>query len=111
MFYIDEEILSKEMYEYDNQKNTWIKKANMLFAKANFTLCVMGNRMYSFGGVSSGQIPLDIVEFYDIAENKWVYVGSMPTPFVAGSVIAYEDKFYVLGGRNGVGITLCLIKV
>lgn len=91
------------MYEYDCKQGVWMKRANMLFAKANLSLCAMGERIYSFGGVSSGQIPLDIVEYYDMNENKWVYVGSMPTPFVAGSVVAYEDKFYVLGGRNGVG--------
>jgi N-acetylneuraminic acid mutarotase len=96
-------MLSKEMYEYDNGQNTWIKKANMLFAKANFSLCVLNQRIYSFGGVSTGQIPLDIVEYYDIGDNKWIYVGSMPTPFVAGCVVMHEDKFYILGGRNGVG--------
>lgn len=95
-------MLSKEMFEYDNAQNSWIKKANMLFAKANFSLCQMNNRVYSFGGVSTGQIPLDIVEYYDIGENKWIYVGSMPSPFVAGTVVMYQDKFYILGGRNGV---------
>lgn len=91
------------MHEYDSKTNTWIKRANMLFTKANLSLCAMNERIYSFGGVSAGQIPLDLVEFYDMNENKWTYFGSMPTPFVAGSVVAYEDKFYVLGGRNGVG--------
>ena len=100
---LGEEVLSKEMFEYDTKSDTWIKRANMLYPKANLSLCAMRNRIYAFGGVSSGQMPLDSVEYYDIDENKWVYAGTMPTPFVAGSVVAYEDKFYVIGGRNGVG--------
>lgn len=46
----------------------------------------------------------DIVEYYDIEENKWTYVGSMPSPFVAGCVVAHDNLFYIIGGRNGVGI-------
>ena len=74
----------------------------MLFAKSNFSLCAMNNqnKLYSFGGVNSSQEPLDIVEMFDVAENKWTYVGSIPTPFVAGCVVIHQDVFYVLGGRT-----------
>lgn len=76
----------------------------MLFAKANFSLCALNNKkLYSFGGISIGQIPLDVVECYDVAENKWSYVGTMPSAFVAGSVVENNEKFYILGGRSGVG--------
>lgn len=63
----------------------------------------MNDRIYSFGGITSDQEQLDIVEYYDINENKWTYVGSMPHKFIAGCVISYEDCFYVMGGRSGVG--------
>ncbi|CAF0718298.1 unnamed protein product [Brachionus calyciflorus] len=99
-----DETLSKELYEYDISHNKWLKRSNMLFAKANFSLCALNNeRIYSFGGISTGQIPLDIVESYDVIENKWCYVGTMPSAFVAGCVVEYEKNFYVLGGRSGVG--------
>jgi hypothetical protein len=62
------------------------------------------NRIYSFGGVSTSQVPLDIIEYFDINENKWTYVGSMPAPFVAGCVVSHNDVFYVLGGRNGLDL-------
>jgi N-acetylneuraminic acid mutarotase len=97
------ETLSKEVYEYDNSHDIWIRKANMLFAKANSALCAMGDKLYSFGGVTTNQDQFDIVECYDINENKWSYVCSMPAPFVAGCVVCHGDCFYVLGGRSGVG--------
>jgi hypothetical protein len=98
-----EEILSKELYEYDNNHDTWIRRSNMLFAKANFTLCAMDDKIYSFGGITKNQDQFDIVECYDSIENKWNYECSMPAPFVAGCVIRHEDAFYVMGGRSGVG--------
>lgn len=99
------------MYEYDSLHDTWVKRASMLFAKANYSLCTMNDKIYSFGGITVGQIPLDIVEYYDIKENKWTYVGTMPTAFVAGCVVRYEDTFYVMGGRNGVGIQFIFISL
>jgi hypothetical protein len=102
--YVDnEEHLSKETYEYDKINDTWVRRANMLFAKANFTLCSMDDKIYSFGGVTTDQDQLDIVEYYDINQNKWHYIGKMPTAFIAGNVVRFEDKFYIMGGRSGVG--------
>lgn len=98
-----DEILSKETYEYDKSNDTWIRRANMLFTKSNFALCEMNNKIYSFGGITADQDQLDIVEFYDIAQNKWHYLGKMPTAFVAGSVVKHKDSFYIMGGRIGVG--------
>jgi N-acetylneuraminic acid mutarotase len=76
----------------------------MLFAKANFSMCAMNGRIFAFGGVSTSQKPLDIVESFEVAENKWTYCGTMPVPFVAGCVVAHDEVFYVLGGRNGLDL-------
>lgn len=66
-------------------------------------MCAMDDRIYSFGGITIDEDRIDIVEYYDLNENKWTYVGSMPTPFIAGSVVRYKNLFYVMGGRAGVG--------
>lgn len=52
------------------------------------------------------QVPLDIVEYFDIGDNQWQYLCSMPAPFVAGCVVSHptENTFYVLGGRNGLDL-------
>lgn len=75
----------------------------MLFAKSNFSLCSMNAKLYAFGGIVSGHIQSDVIESYDLEENQWSYVGTMPHPFVAGCVVKYENAFYILGGRCGVG--------
>ncbi len=75
----------------------------MLFAKANFSLCSLNNKLYSFGGITLDEDRIDIVECYDIVDNVWIYIGTMPSPFVAGSVVAYHNAFFIMGGRVGVG--------
>ena len=72
-----DEIHSKEMYEYDNINDIWIRKANMLFSKSNFNLCALNDKIYSFGGITKDGDQLDIVECYDITENKWSILNSI----------------------------------
>lgn len=74
-----EELLSKEVFEFDPKQDTWLKRASMLFAKANFSMCSMDGRIYAFGGITVDQDQLDIVEFYDLAANAWNYAGVMPS--------------------------------
>ena len=86
--------MSKETYEYDRLNDTWLRRANMLFPKANFSLCAMNDKIYSFGGVTTDQDQLDIVEYYDIGQNKWHYGGKMPTAFIGKSVCCrFVERF------------------
>lgn len=96
-------MLCKDFYEYDKVHDNWIKRNSMLFGKANFSLCSMDDRIYSFGGIIADQDQRDVVEYYEINENKWYYACSMPHRFIAGCVVRHENDFYVLGGRSGVG--------
>ena len=91
------------MFEYDSVHDKWIRRSNMLFAKSNFSLCSVNDKIYSFGGIALDTDRIDIVECYDIEENKWTYIGSMPIPFISGSVIFHDGLFYICGGRIGVG--------
>jgi len=50
----------------------------MLFAKANFSMCAMDEKIYAFGGITVDQDQLDIVEVYDMPSNSWTYIGVMP---------------------------------
>ncbi len=73
-----EEMLSKELFEFDPKNDTWIKRSSMLFAKANFSMCAMDEKIYAFGGITVDQDQLDIVEVYDMPSNSWTYIGVMP---------------------------------
>ena len=87
------QVISKETYEYEEASDVWRRRANMLFAKANCTLCAMHARVYSFGGVATRHTDqlLDIVECFDVEANSWSYVGTMPQPFIDGYVVRHGD--------------------
>lgn len=62
-------------------------------------------KIYVIGGCYSlvpakFQNPTNIVEVYDVAENKWKKLSSMKIPRVAPAVAALNGKIYVFGGFN-----------
>ncbi|KAK2141152.1 hypothetical protein LSH36_1153g00045 [Paralvinella palmiformis] len=97
------ESVSKDVYHYDNDHDCWIPKAPMLFPKSNFSLAAVGGFIFCFGGVTLNQHPTEIVEKYNISQNRWSYVGMMPTMLVDLVTVVHNDLIYILGGRTGVG--------
>lgn len=108
--YDDDEMVRKDFYQYDNDHNKWITKAPMLFPKSNFTLAYLDGKIYCFGGLTVNQHPTEIVECYDISNNRWNYVGMMPTTLVDLSSVVYKSQIYILGGRTGVGAHNVVMK-
>lgn len=99
----DDESVHKDLFQYDNDHDTWKSRAPMLFPKSNFALASFEGSIYCFGGLTVKQHPIEIVERYDIALNRWNYVGIMPTTIVDLSTVVHAGLIYVLGGRTGVG--------
>ena len=108
--YNGEETVRNDMYMYDNDHDQWLMCAPMLFAKANFALAYVDGKIYCFGGVSENQHPTEIIERYDINQNKWSYVGMMPATLVDLSAVVYGGCIYILGGRTGVGAHNVVMK-
>ncbi len=103
-----EEMLSKELFEFDSKNDTWIKRSSMLFAKANFSLCSMDEKIYAFGGITVDQEQLDIVEVYDMPSNSWTYIGVMPNKLLVGFFyIIFTHLCYLL--RLDINLNLCLV--
>lgn len=100
---LEERVVSKDFFCFDNDHNRWIKLSSMLFPKSNFTLAELSGRIYCFGGVTDNQHPTEIIEVYDIQQNKWSYQGMLPTTVVDLSSVTYKDYIFLLGGRTGVG--------
>ena len=69
-------------------------------------LAVHSGSIYAIGGVSDG-VPmfLSSVEKFDISFNQWFRVSSMHKARSAAGVATLRDKIYVVGGKDGVGVT------
>ncbi len=99
----EDETVRKDFFQYDNDHDTWVIRAPMLFPKSNFALACVEGKIYCFGGLTLNQHPTEIIERYDIALNRWNYVGMMPTTLVDLSTVVHNNQIYILGGRTGVG--------
>ena len=106
----NEHSVQKHFFLYDNDHDTWVRKAPMLFPKSNFALVHVSGKIYCFGGVTFYQHPTEIIECYDCVTNRWTYVGMMPVTLVDLCAISYEKDIYILGGRTGVGAHNVLMK-
>lgn len=100
---LEERIVRKDFYCYDNDHNKWLSMSPMLFPKSNFTLASLGKKIYCFGGVTENQHPTEIIEVYDIEKNRWSYQGMLPTTLVDLCSVVYDEYIFLLGGRTGVG--------
>ena len=100
---LEERIVRKDFYCYDNDHNKWLSLSPMLFPKSNFTLACLGKKIYCFGGVTENQHPTEIIEVYDIEKNRWSYQGMLPTTLVDLCSVVFEEYIFLLGGRTGVG--------
>ncbi|ELT92073.1 hypothetical protein CAPTEDRAFT_210667, partial [Capitella teleta] len=52
-----------------SKKNRWKGLPNMPTKRAGTTAVAIGSKIIALGGVSSKQVPLDVVEIFDIEKN------------------------------------------
>ena len=53
-------------------QNGWERMEDMIMERAFFNSCVIGNRIYVFGGSFQNSNYLSCAEVYNITTNKWI---------------------------------------
>lgn len=79
----------------------WSIGQNMPTARTTFTAVELSGKIYAIGGedYAAGGGQKDIVEVYDIANDKWIEDGSpMPLALDHLASAVYDGKIYVVGG-------------
>ncbi|MCK4366438.1 MAG: PKD domain-containing protein [Thermoplasmata archaeon] len=87
--------------EFDPATHTWINKTLMPFARHNFAVAVVNDKIYVIGGSNSMiDCPtLNLVEEYDPATDTWTQKADMPTYREGLTATVYDDKIYAIGGH------------
>ena len=83
------------------QKEIWIKKADMPTARLGLTMAVVDNRIYAIGGYAKTNAEgLSTTEEYYPRKNEWKTRASMPTNrrWMASSVV--YGKIHMIGGAT-----------
>ena len=91
---------------YDQVSGEWSQGASLSLARHGFGLIADKGYIYAFGGFafSAQHKPkwksVDLIERYDIANNKWEVVGHLKAPRSSNVVAKVGSKVYLIGGWN-----------
>jgi hypothetical protein len=95
-------------------ENTWVSKAPMKVARANFGIATVNGKIYVFGGdtgpLTGNIVPpetstsstVDSTEEYNTVLDSWTNKTPMPTPRALLGVAVYQNKIYCIGGYRGI---------
>jgi len=91
---------------YNQVSGEWSQGASLSLPRHGFGLIADKGYIYAFGGFafSDQHKPkwksVDLVERYDIAQNKWEVVGHLKFPRSSNVVAKVGTKVYLIGGWN-----------
>lgn len=88
-------------FEFDPLTNVWTWKAPMPTDMAAFGIAVLGDRIYTIGGISShfNCTSCVIVQEYNATTDRWTRRGDMLTPRRLLSATALDGKIYAIAGQ------------
>ncbi|XP_070581051.1 kelch repeat and BTB domain-containing protein 8-like [Ptychodera flava] len=88
----------RDVYIYEHTHDRWHKRAPMLTERFDLHLAATDTHVYAIGGMGRGGQHLDVIEGYDLKDNKWKYVTSMPPGLSPLCAIVYGTHIYVIQG-------------
>ncbi|MBS4034202.1 MAG: T9SS type A sorting domain-containing protein [Ignavibacterium sp.] len=96
---------TSEMYMFKPCTNEWILKNPMPTARNNLACALLDGKIYVLGGMQVNNSVvnwngLKSFEVYDLVTETWSTLPDMPRYRWGLSVVAFENKIYVLGGRS-----------
>lgn len=91
---------------YDIATDTWSTVASLPSARSDFTAIAHGGKIYVFGGFAPGFVVIADVDVYNPTKDNWSTAPTdMPTPRASLMVGKVGNNAYVIGGRDGSGLT------
>ena len=102
------------LYEYDPNRNTWTRKADMPKKVAAGVTGVIAGKLYVLAGTCGDCASTNVARLfrYDPATNTWnTSLPSAPVAHIGGAGGVINGKFYVAGGRNRNGRILARLDV
>lgn len=76
----------------------WTKGADMPTARSELAVTNIGEDIYVVGGLDQHGDPMDIVEVYNVKNNSWKSVASLPRELHHTAAASFNGKLYVVGG-------------
>gem|GEM_PF-2973937 len=84
---------------------TWTKATGtMPVATKSAMTAIVGNTIYSFGGLGSNGAVSNISSAPTSDPTNWSSVGNLPIPLAQGKIVVLGNKMYIFGGANGTDL-------
>ncbi|KPV57578.1 hypothetical protein QJ48_21330 [Paenibacillus sp. A3] len=99
----------KTVEMYNPSTDTWSTKANMPSDLGLRTAVVYNNKIYLFGGMTTGTRSVTNVDVYDPSTDTWTSKSNMPKAIHGSAAVISNDKIYLVGGRlidNSTNVSL-----
>ncbi|XP_066263974.1 kelch-like protein 13 [Branchiostoma lanceolatum] len=101
---------SGDLLRFDPESHNIVALGPMRSPRFGHCLVAVGNKLYVFGGTTfdpeiiSWRFAMNS-ECYDVMEDVWTEIPSIPSPRSFFGALAWGDVIYVVGGtRDGVGL-------
>ncbi|CAF1684697.1 unnamed protein product, partial [Adineta ricciae] len=88
---------SSEVWKYDRKLDGWHQLSDMLTPRSELGLVLIDGYIYACGG-SNGDVRLNTIERYSIAENKWTSIGTMQVGMTSPACCTLDGYLYIIGG-------------
>ncbi len=86
---------------YDPANNIWVSLATKPTEVSDIQAVVIGARIFVPGGkLNSGQV-CNLLEIYDLHQDRWSQGKSLPIATSGYALVAFEGKLFLFGGWNG----------
>ncbi|XP_060604337.1 kelch-like protein 41 isoform X2 [Ruditapes philippinarum] len=91
-----------EVYKYDSKVVCWERKTDMSKPRCCLSAAVLDNTVFVIGGKSKYPRgpPLDSVEFYDVENDIWNSLSSVPIGIYNHASAVVDGAILVFGGRD-----------
>jgi N-acetylneuraminic acid mutarotase len=84
--------------QYDPTDDVWTYRSDMNQSRWGFQAVALNGKIYAFGGVTTGGVPVSSVEEYDPQVDSWSWKADMPVQRTSFGAIALNGKIYLIGG-------------
>jgi len=91
---------------YNPGTNTWTYGPSMPTPRTQVATAVVGSRIYVIGGVESGGVYSDLVEYFDVDDQTWHSDRSLPVSVAGPRAAAIGNTLYVSGGMTSSSVYL-----
>lgn len=87
------------LYEYSALTSQWSQLPSMTMSRATHPFLACNKKLYALGGCNNVG-PLTSAEAFNVVQNVWVHIASLPLALMYPASAVLRNKLYLIGGKT-----------